>query len=866
MSQFYNPYHFIPVTGKVNGDDTPTEAYDKIKAGESHIRHDRWNSDSLSGRLLCSLTTVTPTMVGAKQHDRENDEPAVIDHYTRYNPLTKTEDLAIPGNSLRGMFSSVAEAISQSSLRVLMDKHHSVRMEMMESYKAIGRLKKMSDGQWQLQPLVLTTHQLNNNGDLNESPLTRLFNKQPLSQCFPAYIGNYKDRGSRGTINCTRLQTYQAKHNESYYYAELEKGLERTTLGGANRFTQYRGLHIKPGGKMLLGQKLLRQDTLLTKAEFEKKSTQERARYTRGILYILGKNDDTPQNKKHEYFIPYPEKAALPPPLPVAVEALEEFDRIAQLRHEISEKEGGAPQPNLPQGYSRTLPRDKEGQFQFLTDGDLVYFNYDEKHHHVTRVSFSAIWRKSTKQSIYDDFRHHSGDNTLPWGDPKRTALTPAEALFGIVENQRNETQRDSRNLASRVRIADAFSPVPLTQLTSTTLRILASPKLPSPSMYYHQQNSGGYVSKEDLTRNSREPSVPNGRKRYLQHDASEVSTLDKQGYYRWQTHVHERKLNKQKVQGKPLSPKQTLYFHIDYEGLSTDELQLLLASITPATSTSARYKPKHAFHHQIGLGKPLGLGSIEVKLVAHFGIDRQQRYQLAGLKQARYNRIEAEDNTTFPENLASRYPLEYSHWQTQSIITPVPRIGQYVDTSSIDSLLTLGDRGALNQQLPICYPYSGKQKPHEETEGFGWFTTNKAHERKRRPNDPQSQSLLWSKEGAPVPLQPNQRNTTQQNPAASAQYLKNMCEATTNADVDKLLLTGLPRFVGNKEKEKLYQETLQALLQLCPNGIEKVSIYGQANGKGSVRGSNAALSTLLQHGATGNLVIRNRTINISLP
>lgn len=67
MTEFYNPYQFIPVTGKVNGNDTPLQNFQDIKQGKTSIRHDLWDAKRKSGRIVCSLTLETPTVVG-NQH------------------------------------------------------------------------------------------------------------------------------------------------------------------------------------------------------------------------------------------------------------------------------------------------------------------------------------------------------------------------------------------------------------------------------------------------------------------------------------------------------------------------------------------------------------------------------------------------------------------------------------------------------------------------------------------------------------------------------------------------------------------------------------------------------------------------------
>lgn len=42
--------------------------------------------------------------------------------------------------------------------------------------------------------------------------------------------------------------------------------------------------------------------------------------------------------------------------------------------------------------------------------------------------------------------------------------------------------------------------------------------------------------------------------------------------------------------------------------------------------------EPDAGFHHKVGMGKPLGLGSVKVEVLGYFRVDRGQRYTVAGL------------------------------------------------------------------------------------------------------------------------------------------------------------------------------------------------------------------------------------------
>jgi CRISPR/Cas system CSM-associated protein Csm3 (group 7 of RAMP superfamily) len=124
--QFHHPYHFIPTTGMVNGQDVQQVPYSNIKSGKhSFARHDLWHKEGISGTLTCSLILNTPTFVGdgSTQGSEQDNVPNTLLHYKR------NRYPAIPANSLRGMVGSLVESLSQSALRVLHDEQYSVRQK-----------------------------------------------------------------------------------------------------------------------------------------------------------------------------------------------------------------------------------------------------------------------------------------------------------------------------------------------------------------------------------------------------------------------------------------------------------------------------------------------------------------------------------------------------------------------------------------------------------------------------------------------------------------------------------------------------------------------------------------------------------------
>jgi len=148
--KFYSPYQFInirPTKTKISYENRK-----KLKEVENkYVRHDYWAKDGLSGTINCTLTTQSPLVVGARQEPATKEKAGFVHQYTQ--PDGK---IAIPANSLRGMIGSLAENISQSSLRILSKKSesiYSVRQTAQAGKKVALLLKDTTNGDFKLHKL-----------------------------------------------------------------------------------------------------------------------------------------------------------------------------------------------------------------------------------------------------------------------------------------------------------------------------------------------------------------------------------------------------------------------------------------------------------------------------------------------------------------------------------------------------------------------------------------------------------------------------------------------------------------------------------------------------------------------------------------
>ncbi len=635
--KFYNPYQFIPVSTKetktLGWKHANQEGVTLKNADNLFVRHDFWHQHGFSGRITCELTTLSPLVVGGRQEeakkiDRDKgivkSEPAKAHPYRLPdNPEVIKEKLKypehLPANSLRGMIASIAEAISQSSLRVLTKESEnplSVRRSTDIPLKKMGVLLREKD----------QNHLI---------PLGKGWSYGRYENIEKNIIATEKERQENQEIE--QRDCYHFEYN-NYLASELG-----------------------------------------------------------GFLYIRGYHDDMP-NKQRETLLKFTgELDRDADDLPIVKKGcVEDFEAILQEQHRNQKSHF----PVLPKGYenhpNRWITGKKGKQLPCVLDGDLVYYEEEEEEEEekgeVTELSYSSIWRRPVTGKLHDAFRYSCGENALPWHG-NRDALTPAEWLFGVVEDNPNEDKRGgSRNLASRVRFTDAVTTKQKRLYPDQTLKILGSPKPPSPALYFGSAQHK-YISKDNLELSGKDQpdgAIPNGRKYYLPQPLG--IGKDAKIPYKWvnssvtsdKKHLH--------IHCSPIDLETTFKFDIYFENLGEEELDLLIKSINPSLE----------FVHRLGLGKSLGLGHVKLQIIKLETISRKTRYSVTGLTEERYS-----DNQSLLEKLRNN--------QNNPLI----------NNDAQKALCALSDLE--NIKHPVCYPYSkfSKQSAHNESKGFEWFVCN---------------------------------------------------------------------------------------------------------------------------------------------
>lgn len=82
------------------------------KAANDAIGHDSFHSNCYTGKLICALTALTPLHVGSGIYELDQSDNPVR------GQITASRKEIVPGTSLKGAIRSIAEAISDSCVRI----------------------------------------------------------------------------------------------------------------------------------------------------------------------------------------------------------------------------------------------------------------------------------------------------------------------------------------------------------------------------------------------------------------------------------------------------------------------------------------------------------------------------------------------------------------------------------------------------------------------------------------------------------------------------------------------------------------------------------------------------------------------------
>lgn len=395
----------------------------------------------------------------------------------------------------------------------------------------------------------------------------------------------------------------------------------------------------------------------------------------------------------------------------------------------------GIPLPSihLEDGNLQPVPRNTEPGLNprqsRLSPGQTVCFFADETTGEIQELAWTSSWRRGLwdgdQRLDLGAFVRQQHPELLPLhlrtGD---RGLRSAELMLGVVEGRDPDGAYDDAAIAwaSKLAFSNGLSRQPVAfAVESIALKELAAPKPPSAPMYLRCTGSGtgaADLSELDISESPQEYDF-NGTKAYLHAQRDDKDAVVRQnqlgqvavgeeGQMPWPTckpvapgHVHPNMeshyRSKRQVSVRPMLAQakdatNTFEFTIRFENLDQRELAMLCAALHPSEK----------FEHRLGMGKPLGLGSVKI------GFKSLRVHRL----DKRYVSARAGDPGFID---ASLDPHVFAARGMNQLLHSNPALYK--------SLLAIGEPGHV--QHPVHYPQVHGR--HVEIENFKWWVENKA-------------------------------------------------------------------------------------------------------------------------------------------
>jgi CRISPR-associated protein (TIGR03986 family) len=407
--------------------------------------------------------------------------------------------------------------------------------------------------------------------------------------------------------------------------------------------------------------------------------------YVEGWLKITGKGEGTSKRKECLFLHP---KHGCPGVVRFSFEAMVEYNSVLA---------GQLDRDALP-----VSPESRQ-----LTLGDLVWVEPErdgQRARRVVRVQVPRTPYKHPVEELLPNHLHHCD---------KYDRLCPACRVFGWVHEKAGELGKKERvAYAGRVRFSHGKliggakkvdDPV-----EGITLAILSTPKPTMTQFYLFDQNErpGGNIDYD--TRGAR----LRGRKVYRHH--GETPSMHQGGRYEYERAGGAKDDQNRTVCGV-LDKGTTFEFTVDFENLALEELGALIWSL----------ELERGMHHRLGYGKPLGFGSVIVKIKSLEVLDPQQRF--ASLTSDGWKTVAEWGD--WVDQFKTQMVAEYNHW------------------SSFDALPNIRDLRALTCEPDVKYIHYPRLDPEPQLEGenFRWFVKNKKLDR------PHALDLADSDKGLPL-------------------------------------------------------------------------------------------------------------------
>lgn len=669
--RFLNPYNFVRPLEIEEGKQDREPLLGRC-VPPPHDRYVGW-----TGSITCELTAQTPLFV-SDSHNVQSDDTK--DHY-HYRFFRDPEgNIALPGTSLRGMLRSIFEAATNSCFSVFDDRRLSYHLESRKAswlvparVECVRKEGDEEESQWFLHLLTGT------------SELT--IEKPPRTQYAAWLLRYWPLKASKTLTNDPSSPQVRVNEQALQRMANFQKRTKRAERGDRDIQGMQHGeecfalledyQHPHPNIRFW--------DTL--RVSKERSDLPERPRSNQKVVqgWLCLNNQNIEAKHSERFFFRCPDNMSGPERIELPKHVRQFYKELIedyQKRH--AEKIRQRKNPEKPNdsdpAYSRFIVHKEAAD---LADGHLVYAMLDGT---VEQPSVKFIVPVSVPRVGYSC----TIGNLLYPPELKKCheydKLCPACRVFGWVgDDQTHEDGNKRIAYAGRVRISHAHleksagsfdTPVPLS--------ILSTPKPTTTAFYLLDQAGNPDYNVDYNTDNAK----LRGRKVYRHHG----ERLNEQEY--------KRPAGKKDNQNRTVHDVQKLgacfTFTVQFENLADIELGALLWSLE-----------MEGWHHRLGLGKPLGFGSVTIRISDLKIMEPQQRYCFPSVETSGWADAKERKESwikMFKEAMKARYGKDFD---------------------KLDNIRDLKALLADTPVHPVHYPRS-TETPSPEGKNYEWFVQNK--------------------------------------------------------------------------------------------------------------------------------------------
>ncbi|MDR1510442.1 MAG: TIGR03986 family CRISPR-associated RAMP protein, partial [Synergistaceae bacterium] len=569
---FHNPYNFVPTCDRSQILSDPFAGDHDPSAKGSKEDHSRYHEERYTGTIPVVLRTRTPLFITDPSSktllagtDGENDA-----HY-RYDTLDY-----IPATALKGMISSAYEAITNSRYRVFSKRQHAKKLGMRGTHDpglVPGRVERLPNGDFNVELFTGTTAL----GGAHPAPLYAAW--LPM---YTSSLHSHRDDLDGIFLTGVTIERYQHRNFEFWSVTQIP-AIPGVTDAPVDLNPITHNAHPVDGVA---------------------------PRTVDGYMVVSGKLF----NRKHDerFFFNDPAVGHKATPIVIAKDndLIKNYENLVLNYQSVHERGANPPMSGVEQGRHITDPNRIK-----LTGGTFVYLKMSGTRT-ITAIYPVQISRELYEKSPWDCVY----ESILPSAD--MSELSPADRLFGWVNQNGKGAWKGKIRISDGIFHATEEVSNPTEQFEPLPLAILGNPK-PAQARFYLGDDQGAPqrcgINKADAS--YRGNKKLRGRKVYLYQLYSDnywnaeqalAAYPEDREYIMNDQDDTGNKLQQLSGQNRSISswipPEREFRFDMRVENLTREELGALLQLLAMTTANQERC-------FKLGFAKPLGLGSVTLKL-----------------------------------------------------------------------------------------------------------------------------------------------------------------------------------------------------------------------------------------------------------